>query len=339
MRFAFLLAALFLASLNLRPAITSVSPLLGTIRDALGISNSVVSLLTSLPVLCMGLFAPAAVKLSLRFGIERTITLCLALIGVATVLRFWADTAWMMLLTAFLAGVGIAITGPLLSGFIKKHFTNPSAIVGIYSMALVVGAALGAGLAVPLQNSFGTWQASVSFWGILAVIALIFWLRLTRQDSPAMKAAAISAAAAPVAGKAASGSRLPLRNRRAWLLTSFFGAMALIFYSLTAWIAPIVQEMGYDKQTAGTILTLFTLIQIPVSFFIPILVSRFQHRMLWLVGCAALELIGLIMLQTSVTPWLTCIVLGIAPAACSRWHLCFQLMRRPMQLMQARCPR
>lgn len=87
--------------------------------------------------------------------------------------------------------------------------------------------------------------------------------------------------------------------------------MAFIFYSLTAWLAPMVQEMGYGKQTAGMILTLFTAVQMPVSFVIPMLVSRFQHRMLWLIGCSGMELIGLIMLQLPVTPWLTCIFLGI----------------------------
>lgn len=90
MRFVYLIAALFLASLNLRSVITSVSPLLRTIQDSLGMSGAEASLLTSLPVLCMGFFAPAAVKLSNRLSIERTIAYCLLLIGLATAARYYA---------------------------------------------------------------------------------------------------------------------------------------------------------------------------------------------------------------------------------------------------------
>lgn len=42
------------------------------------------SLLTTLPVLCMGLFAPVAVSISRRFGMERTIFASMVLIGAAT---------------------------------------------------------------------------------------------------------------------------------------------------------------------------------------------------------------------------------------------------------------
>ncbi|BFH62056.1 MFS transporter [Paenibacillus azoreducens] len=309
MRFIFLITALFLASLNLRPVITSVSPMLGTIQEALGMSGSLASLLTSLPVLCMGFFAPAAVKLSNRWSIERTIAYCLLLIGAATAARYYVNSAWLMLLTAFLAGVGIAVIGPLLSGFIKKNFANPSAIVGIYSMALVVGAALGSGFSVPLQNVLhDSWQASIASWSILAVIALFFWWK---PAAPKMPESNASAAVSSMHASANPSPKLPLNNKRAWLLTSFFGMMAFMFYSLTAWLPPMIEEQGYDKHTAGMILTLFTLIQIPVSLMLPILVSRFQRRAVWLIGCSVMELAGLLLLLLHFSPWLTCIFLGI----------------------------
>ena len=101
--------------------------------------SATASLLTSLAVLCMGLFAPFAIKLANRWSIERTIAYALILIGLATATRYFANTAWVMLVTALLSGIGIAIVGPLLSGYIKEKFANPSRVVGIYSLALVVG--------------------------------------------------------------------------------------------------------------------------------------------------------------------------------------------------------
>lgn len=80
--------AIILASFNLRPVITSVSPLLGIIRESLHMSAATASLLTSLAVLCMGLFAPFAIQLANRWSIERAIAYSLILIGLATAARF-----------------------------------------------------------------------------------------------------------------------------------------------------------------------------------------------------------------------------------------------------------
>ncbi|PAE14415.1 MFS transporter, partial [Virgibacillus sp. 7505] len=63
----------------------------------------------------------------------------------------------------------------------------------------------------------------------------------------------------------AAKARLPLKNKRAILVTLFFALMSSMFYSVTAWIAPIVQDMGYSKSTAAAMLTVFTFIQIPTS--------------------------------------------------------------------------
>lgn len=106
-------------------------------------------------------------------------------------------------------------------------------------------------------------------------------------------------------------AKLPVANKRAWLLTVFFGLMASVFYSLTAWLAPIAMSMGYSRHDAGNLLTLFTLIQIPVSILVPVLVARFQRRTLWLVLCSLFELSGLLLLLGSGSPFLSAVLLGI----------------------------
>lgn len=303
MKNVYLVIALILASLNLRPSITSIPPILGTIQEDLGISGSVVSLLTSLPVLCMGLFAPLAVKLNRRYGTERAISIALLLIGAATALRYFAVSTYSLLITSFLTGVGIAIIGPLLSGFIKRHFPKrASTMVGIYSTAMVVGAVLSVWLSVPLQKAFnGEWNVSLSVWALFAIIALPVWLRLAskikKEDSKLQTSENVV--------------RIPLKNRRAWVLTLSFGLMSAIFYSVTTWFAPAVQSMGYSKETAGTMQTMLTLVSLPATLLIPIGVQRFKKRLWWLIGCSILELAGVFMLNMSVSPWLAAIALGI----------------------------
>lgn len=292
--------AIILASFNLRPVITSVSPLLGIIRESLHMSAATASLLTSLAVLCMGLFAPFAIQLANRWSIERAIAYSLILIGLATAARFFAYSAWVMLVTAFLSGIGIAIAGPLLSGYIKEKFSNPSRVIGLYSLALVVGAGLGSGLSIPLSNLFHSWQASAASWAILALIALVFWWKPVEQKSGAAKPSSTG-----------MNVKHMLTNQKAWLLTGFFGLMAFMFYTIMAWLPPIAENMGYSKHDAGMMLTLLTVAQMPATFLVPILNNRFQHRAVWLISSSSLELIGLLMLLFSYNPWLSSMLIGI----------------------------
>lgn len=297
--------AIFIAALNLRPVITSISPLLETIRQSLDMSATSASLLTALPVLCMGLFAPVAVKLAKRLSIERAIAYSLLLICVSIAARYFAFSAWTMLLTAFTSGIGIAIIGPLLSGFIKQSFSNPSSIVGVYSLAVAIGAALGAGFSIPLTTLYkNSWQTSVASWSILTLVAIFFWWKPVKKEVK-------SEDNLPMSISKENSLRSILTSKPAWLLTSFFGILACMFFCITTWLPSIVRDMGYSKQTAGMMLTLFSLVQMPISFLIPILVSRCKRRVILLVGCSSMELIGLITLLLSVSPWISTIFLGI----------------------------
>ena len=63
------LAAIVLVGLNLRPALAAVGPLLDMIQRATGISDGAASLLTTIPILLMGLGALSARRLQRITGI------------------------------------------------------------------------------------------------------------------------------------------------------------------------------------------------------------------------------------------------------------------------------
>ena len=73
MRRAPLLVALFLAAIALRPQLVGIGPLLPLVQDDLDVTHAVAGLLGTIPVLCMGLFAPPASFLSGRIGSRRAI--------------------------------------------------------------------------------------------------------------------------------------------------------------------------------------------------------------------------------------------------------------------------
>ena len=87
MRRAPLLVALFLAALTLRPQLVGSGRFCRRSSSDLGVSHAVAGLLGTIPVLCMGLFAPPAPFLSGRIGSRGAIARALALIGVFGVAR------------------------------------------------------------------------------------------------------------------------------------------------------------------------------------------------------------------------------------------------------------
>ena len=158
-----LLLGLVLVALNLRPALSSLAPLLNTVREHTGLSAAAAGLLTTLPVLCLGLFAPLAPRLARRLGAERAVLAILLLLAAGIVLRSLFPVAGLFL-GSLVAGASIGIIGVLLPGIVKRDFPHIAGIMtGVYTMALCLGAALAAGASVPLAELFGdAWQPALA---------------------------------------------------------------------------------------------------------------------------------------------------------------------------------
>ncbi|TCW53367.1 CP family cyanate transporter-like MFS transporter [Bacillus thuringiensis] len=293
--------ALFFVSINLRIGITSVSPVLETIRQDLNISNFSVSFLTAIPVFCMGTFALLTGKVIRKYGAEKSIMACLILIGLATCMRAFTFSISTLFTSSLFIGIGIALAGPLLSGFIKEKFpTKIGLMIGIYSVGMGTGASLSAGLTIPLQHVLkDDWNMALAFWGVLTIIAIICWYPVMKRKKN-------------TSTQNKKNNSLPLRNKKAWLFTILFGLQSGIFYSITTWLAPANQSMGVSSEQAGTLITVFTVIQMICSFLIPTLADIYKNRALWLLGSICFVLVGLLlMIYPLATPWIPSILLGI----------------------------
>ena len=113
---------LVVLGLNLRPILSSISPLLGEIRQATGLSFQSSALLTSLPVICMGLVALVGVRVEARLGERRGIALGLLMILLACLARWLMGQASALLVTALLGGAGVALIQALVPAMIKREF-------------------------------------------------------------------------------------------------------------------------------------------------------------------------------------------------------------------------
>ena len=117
------------ASLSLRTLMTGLPPLLPRIREDLGLSSVWLGVLTTLPVLCMGLLAPAAARLGLRIGVARSISIAMVAVAAGNLARGLSDEVASLYLGTLCAGAGLALAGTLLPGFVKGAF--PSGRAGL----------------------------------------------------------------------------------------------------------------------------------------------------------------------------------------------------------------
>ena len=205
-----LMVSIILVALNLRPSMAAVGPLLSAIRGDIPLSYSLASLLTMLPVMAMGLAMFFGLSVSRWLGEQRTVVVSLLIIGLATVSRLFLDSAAELILSAVLAGVGIALIQALMPALIKSRFSdNVSVCMGLYVTSIMGGAAIAASFAPLVMTRTGSWRMGLAIWAVLALLALLFWLA-QRSGIPI-----------PAAQAQRNGSFFA--NSRAWLLAIFFG--------------------------------------------------------------------------------------------------------------------
>ena len=176
-----LLAAVVLVAINLRAVITSVPPVVLQIQDSLGLGDVAIGLLTTLPVLCMGLFALAVPSVAARFGRQQTVWAALALLFIAMAMRFAGYVPGVLQVSVVIGGIGIAFAAGLVPGIVREQM--PESIgraTGVWSAAMFTGAALGAALTVPLASLLGSWQEALGAWCIPAAIAFVVWTIVER---------------------------------------------------------------------------------------------------------------------------------------------------------------
>src|SRR6478609_1949253 len=299
--------ALVAVAANLRIAITSVPPLLDMISADLGLSHAAAGALTTLPVLCMGLFAHVASRIAQRTGATAAVLAAVLSILVGTASRFGGDNVVVLYAGTFVCGVGIAVAGTLLPRLVKTFFPPERAglVTGLYMLAMMGGAALSSALAVPLADRLGSWQASLGSWSVIALVGALAWAPFTRRANPHH-----------TAGEAARG-RLPWRHPTAWLVAGYLALQSWAFYSSVTWLAPTYVEQGWSPASAGYLAAVFSGTQIVSGLLGPVLSDRTADLRRLLLPVAALGTLGCIgiWLAPLAAPWLWAAVVGLGQGA------------------------
>lgn len=304
-----LAVAVVLVAFNLRPAITSVGPVLDQVRAAFAASAGWVGLLTTVPVLCLAAAGAVAPRLSRGLGLRGAIVVALAAITTGLALRVLGGPALMIAATV-VATSGVAVAGVLVPVVVRAGFpTRVGLITGLYTAALQAGATLGFALTPLLSATFGGWRAALAGWAVLGAVALAGWLACGRP-------------AAPPSGQVRDGDDdrpSLLRSPLAWTVTAFFGLQAFVAFAVMNWLPLALMDRGVSRTDAGLLLGLLSIVALPVSLLVPPLAGRARGQSGWILAlsaCGAAGLTGFLLVPTSgpvqALPWVVLLGLGMS---------------------------
>lgn len=281
-------AALITMGICLRLVFGSASAVIAEIRDAYGLSGGQVSLLTTGPVICLGLFSAAAPRLARRYTAVVVATVAVVMIAIGTALRM--VPSWPVLLVGtMIAGAGIAlgnVLGPVLVRIFFPH--RIGLMTGLFTAMVCVSTGFSSALTVPGAAALdGSWRASLALWAIPAVVAsallaviTVRYLRHRRREP------------ADVGAGDGAGVRAVLRSPVAWAVTGFMGLQSLQAYALIAWIPTIYRDRGLSAETGGAVLAIGGLLSVATALTFPQWAARRRDQRVVAVAAVGLQAIG-----------------------------------------------
>lgn len=286
------LGLMILVALNLRPALSSMAPMLIRIQQDLGLSGLSIGVLTTLPVLCLGLFAPLAPWLTHLLGAERTLSIALLMLGIALIVRANSHPLPLYLGTLGV-GAAIGIAGTLLPALVKRELAEGADLVtGVYTMALCLGGALGAGFSVPLAELLGSWRLSLGSWAVLAFVALLAWRLYMPHPRP-------ERSALPTRGPTLRLTRQAL----AWQVTGYMGSQSALAYIVFGWLPTLLQRRGMDEAEAGWLLAASVMGQLVTALGAPWLARLGRDQRPTILALLACTAAGVLILLQAPLEW------------------------------------
>ena len=314
-----LIIGIVFIAINLRPALASVGPLIDDIRDATGLSNFMLGMLTTLPLIAFAVVSVFAPLFTKRFGIGGTLFGSLALLTAGILIRS-VPTITTLYLGTLMLGLAIAFGNVLLPSLTKRNFSSHSGIVtGLYSSFMGLGAALSAGLSVPLAHQLNLgWRGSLGIWAGLAMLALLIWIpQLSRLKKTANKNNFL--AAMKRTGKSIT----------AWQVALFMGFQSMTFYVVLAWLPAVLMSRGLTADAAGWQLSLSQITGILGTMLVPYFAGKSDDQRLLVVLLIVVEVVALLglMLASPQLTWLWVSIIGFVLGGSFGLSLLFIVLR------------
>ena len=299
------IATIALLAINLRTAVSSISPVVSYIQQDISLPIVTIGLLGIAAPLSFALASSLSYRPARFFGVEKTLLLTVLMIIVGHVLRAFAWDATALFFGSLLSLLGMGIGNVLLPVLVRKYFPNRVGLVSSFYLTLTaISATMASFVAVPISEAFG-WRFSLGQWAILALFTIAPLSFLLGNSKPEVKA------------ERAVGHKAIWRSPTALSLAGMQAVTAIIGYVSFAWLPLLlVEHQGVSVVQGGLLLSLFALIGLPISLIMPILSTKYpksQAPIVWFsLASGVTGTLGLIFGDVSLT-WLWVVAYGFGP--------------------------
>jgi CP family cyanate transporter-like MFS transporter len=299
----FALFAIALLAINLRTAVSSISPVVGFIQQEISLPIVAVGVLGLAAPLAFALATSLSYRPAKRYGVELTLSFTVIAIILGHLLRAIAWDALSLFLGSMLSLLGMGVGNVLLPVMVRRYFPNR---VGLLSSAYLtltaLSATLGSLVAVPLAQEFG-WRFSLGQWALLAALTLIPLLPLIRNKN-----------------SIDDGPRFKLnlwQSKTAIAIAGVQGMTSVFGYVSFAWLPLLlIEHQGQSQLAAGSLLALFAIMGLLPSLVVPVIAARNIKSQALIVYCSAavgsVGALGLLFAENIV--WLWVMLLGLGPS-------------------------
>lgn len=323
------LVGVILVSLNLRTAVTSLSPLLGVIDAEIGLGSSGMGLLGMVPTAMFaawGVLTPIVLR---RWGLEAVTVVAMVAAAVGQVVRALAHDPWVMGAGSLIALAGMGIGNVVAPPLVKKYFPRHVAAVSmVYITGLQLGTVVPALVAVPVEEAAG-WRVSIGWWAALAVVAAVPWI--VQILRPGVRTGTPGAGTGSGTGAGSAGSAMPVERIRPWrspvgvALALFFGTNSLCTYAFFTWLPAVAESIGMTRAEGGLALAVYSAIGLVAALVVPWAAGRFEDPYPVVVVSVVAYLAGFagLLWAPGVAPWVWICLLGVGP---STFPLCLTLI-------------
>jgi MFS transporter, CP family, cyanate transporter len=268
------LTGMLLVALNVRTAVSSLSPIIPFIRDDFELSNLAVSFLGMLPPLGFALSGLIAPIITRRIGLEAALLTLLATIALGSVIRAVSGDWSLLSVGTMLALIGMGMGNVLLPVVVRKYFPDRiGTMTGLYLVIVSVGAFSPPLIAVPVAEAAG-WRVSLGQWAVVALIASIPWLFALRQNK-VEEPVVTQALTIPISVRHVKIWKSPT----AMAMVVIWAVSSLNGYAIFAWLPQILMdESGSTPAEAGVLLALYAAMGIPAALSMPVLAVRYPNQ-------------------------------------------------------------
>lgn len=265
---------MLLVALNVRTAVSSLSPIIPFIRDDFELSTLAVSFLGMLPPLGFALSGLIAPLITRRIGLEAALLTLLATIVVGSLIRAISGDWSLLSVGTMLALVGMGMGNVLLPVVVRKYFPDRiGSMTALYLVIVSIGAFTPPLIAVPIAEAAG-WRVSLGQWALLALIASIPWLFALKQNK-IEETVVTQALTIPINVRHVKIWKSPT----AMAMVVIWAVSSLNGYAIFAWLPQILMdESGSTPTEAGILLALYASMGIPAALSMPVLAVRYPNQ-------------------------------------------------------------